>query len=76
MFFARNNGSSLFLTALSTSFSVGASKFNQDLNWDVSRVQDARGLFTSASSFNGDLSSWKFSPDVTDLSGMFQGRFV
>lgn len=39
-------------------------------------MQDVKGLFFNASSFNGDLSSWKFSPDVTDLSGMFQGKLI
>ena len=55
---------------------VGAVEFNQDLNWDVSAVQDVQGMFFNAMSFNGDLSSWRFSPSVTDLDGMFQGNFL
>lgn len=54
----------------------GAVGFNQDLNWDVSAVQAVEGIFFNASSFNGDLSSWRLSPDVTDLGGMFQGNYL
>ena len=39
---------------------------------DLSGVTDMSGMFSGASSFNGDISSWDVSK-VTDMSGMFSG---
>ena len=39
---------------------------------DLSGVTDMSGMFSGASSFNGDISSWEFYA-VTDMSGMFSG---
>ena len=38
---------------------------------DLSAVTDMAGMFTGASSFNGDISDWNVSA-VTDMSGMFE----
>jgi surface protein len=38
--------------------------------WDVSKVADMGSMFTTASSFNGDLSKWDVSK-VIDMSNMF-----
>ena len=39
--------------------------------WDVSQVTDMSGVFSSYSSFNGDISNWDVSR-VTDMSHMFE----
>ena len=39
---------------------------------DLSRVTDMSGMFRSATSFNGDISSWNVT-SVTDMSGMLYG---
>ena len=46
-----------------------------DLNlsaWDTRRVTSMRGMFHSASSYDGNLASWNVQ-SVTDFSGMFVG---
>nr|WP_321412417.1 BspA family leucine-rich repeat surface protein [uncultured Allomuricauda sp.] len=39
---------------------------------DLSNVTDMEGMFSDATSFNGDLSGWDTS-NVTDMGGMFSG---
>ena len=49
-----------------------ASSFNQDISsWNVSNVQDMRGMFARATSFNQDISSWDVR-NVQNMSDMFK----
>ena len=43
--------------------------------WDVSRITDMSGMFTRATSFNGDISKWDVSR-VTDMNRMFSNARV
>ena len=40
--------------------------------WDVSKVENMRGMFGFCENFNADLSNWNVS-NVTDMSYMFDG---
>jgi surface protein len=50
--------------------------FNQDLNsWDVSKVTNFQQMFYDAILFNGNISSWSFTTDVTkniSMASMFR----
>jgi surface protein len=50
--------------------------FNSNLNsWDVSSLTNAQYMFQEARSFNGNVSSWQFTADVTkniSMNNMFQ----
>ena len=50
---------------------AGCSSFNQDLRWDVSRVDDFSGVFLLARDFDGDLTTWK-TDRATSLELMFK----
>ncbi|WP_086298046.1 BspA family leucine-rich repeat surface protein [Campylobacter devanensis] len=48
------------------------SNFSGIEEWDVSHVNDMRGMFRGAENFNADISSWDVS-NVRDMSYMFYG---
>ncbi len=47
-------------------------KWSHFIAWDVSNVTNMYGMFSKASTFNGDISNWNVS-NVTDMSEMFDG---
>ena len=53
----------------------GAIEFDDDLEWDTRNVKDLRHMFASASSFDGDLSSFELSPEV-EMDYMFQSKLT
>jgi len=48
-----------------------ASSFNQDLNWDKSKVINMSTMFYRATSFNQNLNSWNVN-SVADMELMFK----
>ena len=65
----------------------GASAFNTDISWDVSKVTDMDSMFDGTTSFNADISKWDVSKvtytkslitqfpsrwQTTDMKRMFQ----
>ena len=48
------------------------------LRWNVARVSSMERSFLGAKSYNGDVGSWTFSPDVSSLDycEYSQGRFI
>jgi surface protein len=48
----------------------GCSDFNQDLPWDVANVKNMCGMFSDASSFNGNISTWS-TVNVVNAQALF-----
>ena len=47
----------------------GATSFDKTLSWNTSQVSTMKGMFKSATSFNGDINSFDVS-NVVDFSEM------
>jgi surface protein len=48
---------------------AGATSFDKTLSWNTSRVTTMKGMFSGASSFNGDIDAFDVS-NVVDFSEM------
>ena len=52
---------------------AGATSFDQTLPWNTSQVTSMKGMFSGASSFNGDINTFDVS-NVVDLSEMVRSQ--